>query len=191
MWALGYFGIGARAGPGAFDPSTALDAAIPFAGWAVWIYLGALVWIGLPALLLGPALFRRAALAYAVAIATALVCFALLPSTAPLLRAQASPAGQPLATAWALAALHRIDPPTNLLPSLHMALACLASIALAQQHPRWRTACWAALACIGLAVCLSKQHALADAAAGLLAGAASWAVAVRFTPPRRTLLPPA
>ncbi len=167
-WAVGYFGIAWRIAPVA-DPTTVLDAAIPFTGWTVWIYLAGLPWIVAPLVLVRePRLFWRAALAYAIAIGAGFLCFTALQTEAPALRAQAAADGLDAATAWALLTLHRLDAPVNLLPSLHVALAWLAAWALACQHRRWRHACYAAAAAVTASVCLVKQHTALDALAGLL-----------------------
>lgn len=171
FWALGYFMAGVWLHPApVFNPSSALDAAIPFAGLALWPYLFGIVWMGMPAVLLqSPALFRHTARSYALLIALSLLCFVLVPAAAPELRAQASTAGLDPLTAWALRQLHAIDPPRNLLPSLHVSLAALAACALTRHDFRWRLPSALVLATIVAAVCLSKQHTVADAAAGLLA----------------------
>ena len=171
FWALGYFAAGVWLHPApVFDPSTALDAAIPFIPLALWPYLCGIVWMGMPAVLLrSPALFRHTARSYALLIALSVLCFALLPAEAPGLRRQANAAGLDPLTAWALQRLHAIDPPRNLLPSLHVSLAALAACALVRADSRWRLPAALVLATIMASVCLSKQHTVADAAAGLLA----------------------
>lgn len=171
FWALGYFaaGIWLRPAP-VFNPWSSLDDAIPFAGLALWPYLCGIVWMGMPAVLLqSSALFRHTARSYALLIALSVMCFVLLPAEAPELRRQASAAGLDPLTAFALRHLHAIDPPRNLLPSLHVSLAALSAAALARSDLRWRLPGGVALAVIVASVCLSKQHTVADAAAGLLA----------------------
>ncbi|MBA5608105.1 phosphatase PAP2 family protein [Duganella sp. FT3S] len=171
FWALGYFAAGVWLHPAPiFNPSSALDAAIPFAGLALWPYLFGIVWMGMPAVLLqSPALFRHTAYSYALLIAFSILCFVLVPAEAPQLRVQAGGAGLDPLTALALRHLHAIDPPRNLLPSLHVSLAALASGALVRDDARWRVPATLVLATIVASVCLSKQHTVADAAAGLLA----------------------
>lgn len=193
FWALGYFAAGVWLHPApVFNPSTPLDAAIPFAGLALWPYLCAIVWMAMPAVLLqSPAQFRRTARSYALLIAFSILCFVLLPAEAPELRRQASAAGLDPLTAWALLRLHAIDPPRNLLPSLHVSLAALAACALARANTRWRLPGALVLAMIVASVCLSKQHTVADALAGLLAAWLCDGWARRLTPAVRPLPPPA
>lgn len=184
FWALGYFMAGVWLHPAPiFNPSSALDAAIPFAGLALWPYLFGIVWMGMPAVLLrSPALFRHTAYSYALLITFSIVCFVLVPAGAPELRAQASTTGLDPLTAWTLRHLHAIDPPRNLLPSLHVSLAALAACALARHDARWRLPAALVLATIVASVCLSKQHTVADAAAGLLAAWLCDGLARRLSP---------
>ncbi|HEU4844834.1 MAG TPA: phosphatase PAP2 family protein [Burkholderiaceae bacterium] len=137
----------------------------------------------MPAVLLqSSALFRHTARSYALLIALSVMCFVLLPAEAPALRRQASIAGLDPLTAWALQHLHAIDPPRNLLPSLHVSLAALSTAALARSDARWRWPGGAVLAVVVAAVCLSKQHTVTDAAAGLLAAWLSDLLVRRLTP---------
>ena len=184
FWALGYFaaGIWLRPAP-VFNPWSPLDDAIPFAGLALWPYLCGIVWMGLPAVLLqSSALFRHTARSYALLIALSVMCFVLLPAEAPELRRQASAAGLDPLTAFALCHLHAIDPPRNLLPSLHVSLATLSAAALARSDLRWHLPGGVMLAVIVASVCLSKQHTVADAAAGLLAAWLCDLLVRRLTP---------
>jgi membrane-bound metal-dependent hydrolase YbcI (DUF457 family) len=184
FWALGYFAAGVWLHPAPiFNPSSPLDEAIPFAGLALWPYLCAIVWMGMPAVLLqSPVLFRHTARSYALLIALSILCFIVLPAEAPELRRQASTAGLDPLTAWTLQRLHAIDPPRNLLPSLHVSLAALAACALARSDRRWRAPACVVLGMIVASVCLSKQHTVADAAAGLLAAWLCDALACRLSP---------
>lgn len=184
FWALGYFaaGIWLRPAP-VFNPWSPLDDAIPFAGLALWPYLCGIVWMGLPAVLLqSSALFRHTARSYALLIALSVMCFVLLPAEAPELRRQASAADLDPLTAFALRHLHAIDPPRNLLPSLHVSLATLSAAALARSDLRWHLPGGVMLAVIVASVCLSKQHTVADAAAGLLAAWLCDLLVRRLTP---------
>jgi hypothetical protein len=166
-WGTAYFALG-HVVPPRFDPSIALDAAIPFVPWSVWVYLGGVAWIVAPLWLVSArGRFDRTSLRYALAMSVAFACFALL-QTGPGLRAQAAVADLPPATALALSALHRIDPPTNLLPSLHVALAWLASWAIGASHRRRRAACALVAVSVTCAVLLTKQHTVLDAATGWL-----------------------
>lgn len=188
FWALGYFTLGARAQTsGTFDPSSALDAFIPFAGWAVWPYLLGIAWIALPAALIrSPLLFRQTAQAYALVMILSFICFVLMPAASTGLRGQASTIGLDALTAWAVSTLHAIDPGTNLLPSLHVSLATVAACAMLRQHPAWRATIWSLLVVVVASVLVLKQHTIADAAAGLIVAFAAYSLVERFKTRRRT-----
>jgi membrane-associated phospholipid phosphatase len=175
FWGFGYFRLATRV-PVLFEPTTGLDAAIPFVGWSVWIYLAGIIWIAAPLALVDERdLFWQSAAAYVVALTLGFLCFAAFPAGAPALRRLASPVGLDALTAWALLTLQRIDTPSNLLPSLHVALAWLASRAVWRQHPPWRIVCGLVSVTVTMSVCLSKQHTVLDVAAGLaLAWLCSW-----------------
>jgi hypothetical protein len=197
LWGLGYFSLAPL--PARFDPSTALDLRLPFVGAFLWVYLAGIVWIILPACLIrSRRRYRETASAYAIALLVAFICFALMPTATPSLRLQAATAAPGGWTGTALALLHRIDGPSNVLPSLHVALAWLAAHALvsppalrsgmrsglrsapltghdgpSRGRARWRNGlCVLAAISISLSVCLTKQHAVADVAAG---GLLAWA----------------
>jgi membrane-associated phospholipid phosphatase len=178
FWGFGYFGLAAGS-PVRFDPTTGLDAAIPFIGWSVWVYVGGIVWISAPLVLVDEReLFWQSAATYVAALSLGFLCFAAFQAGAPALRQQASPLGSDPLTAWALLTLHHIDAPVNLLPSLHVALVWMSSSAIWRQHPRWRIGCGLVAAVVTTSVCLSKQHTVLDVAAGLaLAWLCSWLVA--------------
>lgn len=185
LWGTGYLTLGASRPLSRLDPTTALDALIPFAGWAVWPYLLGIVWIVLPAVVIrSAALFARTAAAILIAMIVSFTCFAVAPAGAAGLRAQASDAGLDTLTAMALRTLHAIDPPTNLLPSLHVGLAVVATLALVSERRRWRLGGALMLTAIVASVCLTKQHTVLDVAGGLATGLVAFAVAPQRTPRR-------
>lgn len=182
FWALGYFTFGAWAQTArTFDPSISLDASIPFVGWAIWPYLFGFVWIALPAgAIRSPELFRRTAVAYALVITLSFLCFVLVPAEAISLRDHASTNGLDRLTAWAVYTLHTFDPPTNLLPSLHVSLATVATFALARQYPAWQAPAFGLLMMVIVSVCISKQHTIVDAVAGLIVALAAFNLSGRL-----------
>jgi membrane-associated phospholipid phosphatase len=176
LWAVGYFGV-------AYSPLVTRarhamlpwDRALPFAGWAVWIYLAGLAMIAAPLLLLRPGRpLRRLVLAYLVVIVVAVACFAAFPVASNQLRMTAGGAGLDPLTALALATLRALDPPFNSFPSLHVALGALAAWSMADAAPGTRVAWNVALALVAWSVCAIKQHAALD-----VAGALALALAVR------------
>jgi PAP2 superfamily len=175
LWGAGYFLIpNAVVMRHARDLATPFDGAIPFLGWTVWIYLAGLPLIAAPlfALRAEPA-FHRAARSCALIVLASSACFAAAPICSPGLREAAVMVGPDSLTAWAVGALHGIDPPGNLFPSLHVSLSALSCWSIAEAQPRWRWAWWAALALIAVSVATTKQHLLLDVVGGL---ALAWAV---------------
>jgi hypothetical protein len=178
LWGAGYFLIpNAVAMRHARDLATPFDGAIPFLGWSVWIYLAGLPLIAAPlfAVRAEPA-FRRAARSCALIVLASFAYFAAVPVSSPGLREAAVMVGPDSLTAWAVRVLHRIDPPGNLFPSLHVSLSALSCWSLAEAQPRWRWALWAALALVAISVATTKQHLLLDVLGGL---ALAWAVRAR------------
>src|SRR5690349_8545032 len=83
LWAVGYSTLGTAQRVSGLDPTTALDLLIPFAGWAVWAYLGGIAWIVAPAVLIRSApLFERTAAAFLIAMIVSFACFAWAPAAA-------------------------------------------------------------------------------------------------------------
>ena len=131
---LAFFGLGYYAVAWGVDPArarslpaTALDERIPFVPGAVYVYALAYTAVFFPAFVVGcPRLFRRTALAYAVAIAIALLVFALAPVSAADLRGNPADVAAGSFASWGVRVLYALDPPTNVLPSLHVALVWLA-----------------------------------------------------------------
>jgi membrane-associated phospholipid phosphatase len=174
LFLAGYFGVGFLAS----DPENArslwtpLDGAIPFLLGSVFVYWSILPMALLPIFVVrDPAVFRRVALAYALAIALALAGFLLVPVTSVGLRPDAAMYADADFAGWLLQLLYFLDPPFNLFPSLHLALALLAALAAWRAHRPSGVAALAWTACIAASVCTTKQHYAVDVAAGLLLGA--------------------
>jgi hypothetical protein len=110
-----------------------------------------------------PAVFRRVALAYLLAIASAFAVFLLFPVTSQGLRVDARLYADAGFAGWLLQLLYFLDPPLNLFPSLHLALALLAALAARRVHRRSGAAALAWTACIAASVCTTKQHFAVDA----------------------------
>jgi hypothetical protein len=183
IWAIGYFTLGARTRQApTFDPSTALDAWIPFVGWAVWPYLLGIVGIALPASLIrSRGLFLRAAVAYAMVIVLSFLVYLLLPTDAVSLRQYPSTSRLDSLTAWAIYTLYAIDPPTNLLPSLHVSLGTLSALTLSKEHAAYRPLAYVGWAILAASVCGVKQHSALDALSGTLLALAAFSVAGRVS----------
>jgi membrane-associated phospholipid phosphatase len=116
-------------------------------------------------------LFRRSALAFAIAISISLVCFAVLPVTAIHLRAHGDQLSAPGPSDWAVSTIYSIDPPYNLFPSLHISLTALAAFAVWKADRRYGAILFIGLALVAVAVCATKQHFVVDVVGGLVIAA--------------------
>ena len=167
---VGYFGVGwlATDPADARSLATSLDAALPFWLGSVVVYWSILPMGLLPLFVVADRdCFRRVALAYAVTIAVALTSFVAFPVTSLGFRPAASAFADAGFSGWLLQLLYFLDPPMNLFPSLHLALAILA--ALAAVHVRSPLGAFAVAwtLCIAVSVCTTKQHFVVDAVAGI------------------------
>ena len=170
---VGYFGVGwlATDPADARSLATPLDAAIPFLLGSVFVYWSILPMALLPLFVVrDPADFRRIALAYTVTIAVALAAFVVFPVTSQGLRPDAQSYSGAGFAGWLLQLLYFLDPPLNLFPSLHLALAFLAALAVVHVRGSPGALAVAWTACIAVAVCTTKQHFVVDAVAGIALG---------------------
>ena len=177
----GYFGIGlSRAPDQARELNIFLDDKIPFIAHSVWIYLLIFPSALIPLFVVRcERLFRRTALAYAAAISFSLICFAVFPVTSVRLRMDQASLNLTGASDWAVATLYSIDPPYNLFPSLHLAIAVLAAFAAWKAARVYGAAAFVTLVFIGVSVCTVKQHVVLDAISGIALGALVGAVFLR------------
>lgn len=150
--------------------SGALDAALPFLPWSIWVYLSQFVLLPTSIIKARDDADRGTAL-FAMLAATALAAavFVLWPTTLPR---TVVPDSGATGLAWAL--LHAADTPNNCFPSLHVALAAIAGATL------WRSGRPAlALAWppgIALSTLTTRQHVVLDVLAGLLLAAVAWSL---------------
>ncbi len=183
---LGYFGVGWLAIDPAYARSlaTPLDAAIPFVLDSVVVYWSILPMGLLPIFAVRePSLFRRIALAYAIAITVSLAIFVAYPVTSAGLRVDPASFADAGFAGWLLRLLYTLDPPLNLFPSLHLALATLAALAAWRVSRGLGAAALLWTACIAASVCTTKQHFAVDALAGVaLAVLVQRAIVVRPRP---------
>ena len=128
FWA-GYFAVGWTLDPTrARSLATPLDDALPFVPATVFLYIQVYSLALLPLFVVrSSALFRRVVLAYATVIAVCLLLFALVPVTAAELRVAPAQLDAGRFDGWLVGLVYRIDPPLNLFPSIHLAIASLAA----------------------------------------------------------------
>jgi membrane-associated phospholipid phosphatase len=169
LWVFGYFSLGARGPlPHQADLRTAIDEWIPFVGWMIWPYLLGIAFPLTPLIAIRcHHLFRLAAVGYVVVITASLACFLLFPAASIEVRPNPSVADLDPISKWAIVALHAIDPPSNLFPSLHVSLATLAALLIWKAAPRWGLLAATCATTISISVCTVKQHVVFDVVAGL------------------------
>ncbi len=177
----GYYAVALHVDPArAHSLATPLDAAVPFVPASVYAYAWVYPAVLLPAVIVrSRPLFRRVALAYALAIGAGLACFAAFPVAADGLRPSLEGLDPRRFSTWGVRTVYALDPPVNLFPSLHLALALLAALCTREADRRLGNAALLALAPVAVSVVTVKQHFVVDAVAGVLLGAAAWAACVR------------
>jgi membrane-associated phospholipid phosphatase len=156
-----------------------LDGHVALIPAAAWLYVS---WYLAPGLILPTELayFRRVTLAAVLAFFGCAVGWVAVPGAMPR-PALACDAGYALA---ALCAVYRIDPPTNLFPSFHAALAAIvACTPLRSRAARFGLRAWMAGICVSCV--LTKQHYVADVVAGMAVGFGAMAVAGYVREPAR------
>lgn len=177
----GYFGLGWAVDPSrARSLATPVDAAIPFVPWTIYPYL-----LIFPASLFplfavrSGRLFRRAILAYAIAIVVSLAVFVAWPVTSSGLRVPSSSLDPARFTDWCVAVVYRLDPPVNLFPSLHLSIAALTTAVAWKARRAYGVWALAGLVAIGVSICTVKQHFVLDGVGGLALAAAVGGVVIR------------
>lgn len=168
-------------------PLTALDRALPFLPWTVWIY-GTVTWVSLVAWLTIPDRATGARLFTAMTLASLTCCavFLVFPTAFP--RALFPVPVGDSATIDELTRLRLADSPSNCLPSLHVALAWGIALTWAGSlrtregaGPRIARAAIIAWAIgISLTTVTTKQHFFLDVPTGAAVGVLSWWVAGRL-----------
>ena len=153
--------------PRLLEPGT-IDAAIPFVEETIWIYLTQF-------LLLPSAIVAarddcdRTRAFYALLLATVLaaVVFVAWPTRLP--RPEVTAIG---ATSLAWGMLYLTDTPFNCFPSLHVALAAIAGVALWRRG--WRLAALLWPGAIAVSTLTTRQHVAWDVAGGLALAGLAW-----------------
>jgi len=159
-------------------PLTAIDRAVPFLPWTVWIY-GSMTAAFFVAWVLVPSaqLARRLLVGLLVSAAICWVFFALFPTTYPRDLYPLAPGGDEAAVE--LLRIRRLDDPSNCFPSMHVALAICIALTMLDYSLAWpgRAAVVLWALAISASTLTTKQHYLIDVPAGALVGAAAYAVA--------------
>lgn len=176
-----YMVIGLTTDPSrAVSLSTALDEALPFWPGAIYLYtwIYTVMLFPLFAVRCGK-LWRRVVRAYVIVLVVCLLCHYLYPVTSIDLRPDTSAMDDGNLTQWGVLLTFKYDPPYNLFPSLHMAIALVAAVTSWRARPLYGAL--ASVIAFGVAVSIVtlKQHFVLDGIAGLVLGAGACFVALR------------
>lgn len=145
-----------------------IEAAIPFMGWSIWVYLSQ--FLLLPAAIVNARPDAdRSRVFYAMLLATAVAALIFIAFPTELERPQPGLSGL-TGLAWTL--LHAVDTQFNCFPSLHVALAVLAGIALWRRGWHVSALAWPGL--IALSTLTTRQHVALDIAGGLVLAIVAW-----------------
>lgn len=179
LQSLVYFGIGhTHLARSTEILRTRLDDAIPFWPWTSWCYLPfyAAIFVMAIAGFRRKRLFNRAARAVVCVMLIGALCHLLIGAEYP--RPVLREPYPDISTAF-LAAVHRIDPPGNVFPSLHVAHTSMLSLILIKDRPRLGLVALIMATLLAASTLTTKQHFIADVVAGYVLAFAGRAFAVR------------
>jgi hypothetical protein len=159
---------------------TAFDLAVPFVAASIWVYLSQFLLLPWAlATVRDDAVRSRAFYAMLLAALMSLPVFVLYPTSVPH---PTTPTDGLLGFAWRV--LYLRDTPQNAFPSLHVALAALAGVALWQCRRRLIAVLWPGA--IMLSTLTTRQHVSWDIAGGLLVAGLAWILTPRLVAYDRT-----
>jgi membrane-associated phospholipid phosphatase len=154
---------------GAVTLATPIDHAIPFLPWTCYIYSFVYTSALYPLFVIRcPRLFRRAVIANVLVITVGLVTFRVFPVTTVGLRADLTGYDLGVFENWGMWLTYRVDPPFNAFPSLHLAMALIASLSVLKANRGLGIAGLAIAAAIGVSTWTVKQHWIADSIAAVV-----------------------
>ena len=179
----GYYGIAyVQTGPGA-SLRTSLDDAIPFVPAFMWAYFIVYTSLFVPVFTVRcRRLFRRTAQAYFAVLTVCLISWAVFPVTATHLRPDVSGLDTSWFHLWGLRVNYALDPPTNLFPSMHVAIAVVATLAAYTASRLWGLLASIPTVLVCASICLVKQHFVVDGIAGAAIAVTVWALMLRGHP---------
>lgn len=163
---------------------TPFDDALPFLPWTSFFYLPCYLAVFVLALAAVPRRsdFHRALFAMGIVGGIAAILHALVPATYP--RPGLEP---PYANAgeWFMAFVQRIDPPSNVFPSLHVAHSTALTFVLLRTRRRAGHAAMVLTLLLTASTLTTKQHFVVDLLSGGLLGYAAAFIAMELGRARR------
>ena len=156
--------------------STALDRAIPFLPWTIFVYSWVYSQMFYPIFIIrSEDLFWRTVKAFIFIVSVDLIFYWLFPVTAWGFRPEYSDIEATSFALWGIKLTFFVDPPTNLFPSQHLSSTMLACLAAWKARPAWGKIILPLAILISLSILTTKQHYIADGvAAGVLTYIAWW-----------------
>ncbi|MBL4846718.1 MAG: phosphatase PAP2 family protein [Planctomycetes bacterium] len=186
LWTFGgYYLIGLNYDPGqAASLATAWDDAIPFLPIFMWAYEGVYTVILFPVFVVRcQRLFRRVIWGYFWVATVSLVIWALFPVAAIELRPDVTKLDPSVFHHWGVRVNYALDPPLNLFPSLHVAIATLVVVCAYKARPAYGALAGSGAVLIALSTVFVKQHFVVDVVGGVvLAGVVSWFTLADYDP---------
>jgi membrane-associated phospholipid phosphatase len=174
MFSVVYLSAGALGvGRAAVLSGGLLDRMVPRIDESVWVYMSQLPFLAILLWQASDELRLRVLTAMAFATLVAAAVFILYPTTLP----RQTPPGEGV-TDSLVSLLYACDVPTNCFPSLHVALAALATRAAVGAWTRRVAVFWASA--IGVSTLTTGQHLVVDVLGGLFLAVAAWAVTNRL-----------
>jgi membrane-associated phospholipid phosphatase len=162
---------------------TAIDRAVPFVAASIWVYLSQFLLLPWTLATVRDDVTRSRTF-YAMLLATliSLPVFVLFPTC---VAHPPPPTGGLTGFAWQT--LYFGDTPNNAFPSLHVALAAIAGVALWQSRRYLIAVVWPGG--IMISTLTTRQHISWDVAGGLLVAVLAWILTPRLVAYERTRLP--
>lgn len=181
MYVVGYFAVGWATDPAAAHSlATPLDARIPFVPETIFLYVWVYSGATFPLFSVrSRALFRRVGLGYAAVIAVSLAAFVAYPVDSSELRPELVTLDASRFPEWGVRLLYRLDPPVNLFPSMHIAIATLAALSAWKARPVYGAITFPWLLAVVVSVCTVKQHFAVDGVAGFALAVGVFAAIIR------------
>jgi len=176
-----YFALGLLQDPArAASLETPVDRAIPFVPAFMYGYVIVYTSLFMPLFTVRcQRLFRRVCKAYLAVVTAAVVTWAVYPVSAYGLRADPTPLDLTVFHNWGLRLNYTLDPPLNLFPSLHVAIATLAALCCWKADRRYGLLAAGSALLVSASTCLVKQHFVVDGLAGAALAVAAYLLLLR------------